>query len=248
MIDHPRGNYSFIRGVAAYAAGVRAHPGYAIVYARLRRLAPLERGYQLIEQHLREQSRPPAALCGMQLRIPKPLTRDEFEGFNRPYIEQLRRWGLEVDGANPVARTNVAPAAPSISEPMLAGFFYTVPAATVSPTWLIAGVPEFIARDGKLAVAAPGDTSGDGLRNKLETILEAAGERLAQLATRWHDATAISLYTVHDLHPLLAPLILPTIGETAHRGLTLHYGRPPVSGLEIELDAWAVSRELVLDL
>ena len=133
LIENVRGDFTFIRGIGPFSAGVRAHPGFAIVHAGLRPFVPLLSGYELIECHLRELTRPIQALCGMQLRIPQPLSREGFEEFNRPYIEKLRAWGLEVDGANPVTRTNVALEVSAVAEPMLAGFFYTTPAPRDDP-------------------------------------------------------------------------------------------------------------------
>src|SRR5271163_11560 len=149
LIESARGSYTFIRGIGPFSAGVRAHSGFAIVHASLRPFAPLSQGYDFIEQHLRSLNRPVQALCGMQLRIPQPLSREGFEQFNRPYIEKLRAWGLEVEGANPVTRTNVALAVSGVAEPMLAGFFYTIPAAGNDPSWVLSGVPEMTSRDGR---------------------------------------------------------------------------------------------------
>lgn len=246
LIENVGGNYSFIRGGEAYAFGVRAHPGFAIVYAMRHPLVPLERGYQLIEKHLQSKSRPLAALCGIHLRIPQALSRDGFEQFNRPYLARLRAWGVEVEGANPIARTNVAPAADPVTEPMLAGFFYSTPLSTAAPTWLLAGVPEFTTRNGSIAIAAAGDTSAEGLRIKTQAVFEVVGQRLAELQASWDQATAVNIYTVHDLHPLLQSLIHPTIGSGAHVGLTMHHGRPPVIGLDLEIDAWSVCRQEII--
>jgi hypothetical protein len=37
-------------------------------------------------------------------------------------------------------------------------------------------------------------------------------------------------------------MLLPALAG-APRGLTWHYARPPVIGLELEIDGWAVTRE-----
>jgi hypothetical protein len=242
LIDNHRGNYTFIKGIGPFSAGVRAHAGFAIVHAAFRPLVELADGYTRVAQHLREAGRPLQALCGMQLRISQPLSREGFEEFNRPYIAKLREWELDVDGANPVTRTNVAPEASAVVEPMLAGFFYTISVTRDVPSWVLSGVPEIASRDGALKVVAPGDTSLEGLRQKSGCILEILARHLAELGGSWAQAAAINLYGVHDLHPLMASTILPALGLGALSGIGWHYARPPVAGLELEIDGWAVRR------
>jgi hypothetical protein len=62
----------------------------------------------------------------------------------------------------------------------------------------------------------------------------------------WEDATALNLYTVHDVHPLMASTLIPALGRGAHAGITMHYARPPVTGLELEIDLHAVRIEMIL--
>jgi hypothetical protein len=246
LIENVRGDYTFIRGIGPFSAGVRAHSGFEIVHTGLRPFAPLSRGYDVVEHRLRDLKRPIEALCGMQLRIPQPLSRDGFEEFNRPYIEKLRGWGLEVEGANPVTRTNVALAASGVTEPMLAGFFYTIPAVGDDPHWILSGVPEIASRDGRVRIVAPGDTSLNGLVQKTQCVLDILRKHLAELRLSWDQATAINLYAVHDFHPLMESTLLPAIGAGSRAGVTWHYSRPPVTGLELEIDAWSVARDEIL--
>ena len=70
------------------------------------------------------------AVCGMELRIPKPLTPAGFNEFNQGYLKHLAGWDVQVDGNNPIARTNVAIAIAPVAEPALFGFYYTMPATT----------------------------------------------------------------------------------------------------------------------
>src|SRR5579875_2525845 len=101
-----KGNYSFIPGPGPFSAAVTAESGFEIVHVRFLPLLPLNKGYVRVERHLHEVQRPLSALCGMELRIPKFLSSRGFDEFNRPYVEQLRSWGLGLDGTNPVrART-----------------------------------------------------------------------------------------------------------------------------------------------
>ena len=46
-----------------------------------------------------------------------------FMAFNREYRSVLEDWDLLIDGANPIARTNVAPVENPTSESVVVGFF-----------------------------------------------------------------------------------------------------------------------------
>ena len=246
IIENPAGNYSFIRGIGPFSAGVRAAAGFAIVHAVLKPFAPLVQGYALIERELGRAQRPIHALCGIQLRVPAPFSRAGFDEFNRPYIAQLRGWGLEVGGANPVTRTNVALEASAVAEPSIASFFYTTPSPNTGPNWVISGIPEIASRDGAVQIVAPNDTTPEGLRQKTTCVLEVMGRHLAELGLSWDQATTVNLYAIHDLHPMMTSMILPAIGAASRVGITWHHARPPVSGLAIELDGWAVERKVIV--
>jgi hypothetical protein len=254
VIENVKGNYGFIRGGGPFSSGCVARPGFEIVHAALRPFVSLARGFELVEGHLNELGRPIDALCAMHLRIPQPLTMKGFEEFNRPYVERLHSWGLEVDGANPVARTNVAFEVRPVPEAMLAGFYYTDRSASKiadakSATFVLSGAAEMrVDQDGKRELVASGDTSADGIRRKLECVIEALSGHLRELNLSWDRATAVNLYTVHDVYPTLASTLLPSIGLAAQVGVNWHYSRPPVTGLEVEIDVHAVRRELILSV
>src|SRR5690349_17404152 len=107
LVENKRGNYSFLRGIAPYSAGVVAAPGYEIVHARLRRYLPLRAGFDAAEAHLKSTRRPLQSMCGMELRSPKPFSFAGFNQFNAGYVEVLKKWDILLDGLNPVARTNI---------------------------------------------------------------------------------------------------------------------------------------------
>jgi hypothetical protein len=248
LLDNARGNYKFVRGYGApFSSGALANSGFGIVHATFEPLARLADGYRLIERHLREAGRPIHAVCGIELRIPAPLTPAGFDEFNRGYVERLTEWGLMVDGLNPVARTNVAPAASLIAEPSLYGFYYTAPATDAErPAFVLAGVPEVASRaGGKREIVAVGDVSIEGLRRKTACVLDTLGGLLREMNLGWNEASAVNLYTVHDLHSLFASDLLPALGTAAHRGIRWHYARPPVIELELEIDGYAARQELV---
>lgn len=250
LIEHDKGNYTFIRGGGPFSSGCAAQPGFEIVHAAILPFVPLAEGFELVERHLKEVQRPIDSLCAMHLRIPQALSPKGFEEFNRPYVERLRSWGLETDGANPVARTNVALEVNPVPEAMLAGFYYTDVSITRDrgpATFVLSGAAEMRqGADGKRELVAPGDTSAAGIRHKLACVLEVLTGHLRELRVGWDLATAVNLYTVHEVHHTLAALILPAIGGAARLGVNWHYSRPPVTGLEVEIDAHAVRRELIL--
>ncbi|MBV8775409.1 MAG: hypothetical protein JO166_24210, partial [Deltaproteobacteria bacterium] len=212
LAENSKGNYSFIRGIGPFSAAVSAQEGFAIVHARFLPLIALNDGYERLERHLREVQRPLAALCGMELRIPKVLSREGFEEFNRPYIQRLKGWGLEVAGANPITRTNVAFETNPVIEPMLAGFYYTTPSQMLGETFVLSGAAEIASREGGVQIVARDDTSVEGLRQKLECILHVLGDHLSEMKLRWEITTTVNVYTVCDIHPLLPTALLPAIG------------------------------------
>ena len=72
LVDNPKGNYKFIRGIGPFSSGCVAHPGYEVVHVTFNPFPPLQKGYDLIERHLQSLQRPMTALGGMELRISKP--------------------------------------------------------------------------------------------------------------------------------------------------------------------------------
>ena len=247
LIDNPIGNFKFIKGIDPFSFGAIAHPGYEIVHVTFHPLPPLQQGFTLIERHLQSLQRPLQALCGMELRIPNPLSPQGFNEFNQPYIKQLASWNLVVDGLNSVARSNLAIAVNPVTEPSVYGFSYTVPATRVGTTFLVAGTPEVRARMGSdREIVARGDVSPAGLRQKAEYVLEALTARLQELQVTWAQVTAVEIYTVHNLHPLLETTILPVLQDTGRHGIRWHYARPPVVEIEYEMDVRGVHQELLL--
>ncbi len=82
------------------------------------------------------------------------------------------------------------------------------------------------------------------MTEKARFVLGAMEDRMAALGFSWADATATQVYTVHDLHPFLASEI---VGRGAvPDGLTWHYARPPVEGLDYEMDVRNVTLERVV--
>jgi hypothetical protein len=104
--------------------------------------------------------------------------------------------------------------------------------------------PPVAARPTAHRIVRRGDTSSDGLREKARFVLGAMERRMAALGRSWADVTATQLYTVFDIYPALVEEFVRR-GATA-AGLTWHYARPPVLGLDVEVDVRGLSREIAL--
>ncbi|MBE0619506.1 MAG: hypothetical protein IH605_02830 [Burkholderiales bacterium] len=241
------GGYRYIKAVFQYSSGVAAEPGFEIERARLARPLPLAAGFAAVEAHLAALGRPSTAFAACELRSAAPMSDKGFDDFNREYVRTLARWGIYKDGINPVARTNVCPEYDAPAEPVLHAFSYTVPAAQAPRgSFIIAGGGE--ARDGAGSFAERtvrhGETSPEAMREKVRFVLAEMEQRLAALGFSWKDAVSTQAYTLRDIGALVGPEIAAR--GAAAGGLVWHYARPPVIGLEYEMDVRGAARELLL--
>ena len=236
--EHPTGDYRFLPGIAPYSCGVVSSPGFEIVQVTLQRPVPYRAGFETIAAFLGGEGRPKTALCAIALRSPRPFSFQGFADFNAEYAEILRRWGVFVDGVNPVARTNVAPVINPPSEPALYGFSFTRPCSGhSSPTFVVAGAGELpegvLSREG---IVALGDTSPEGLAIKARFVMDLMETRLRGLGADWPQVSTVNVYTAHSLTPLLPEIILGRIGPANRHGATWHFSRPPIAEIEYEMD------------
>ncbi|MEQ1613090.1 MAG: hypothetical protein ABL904_10095 [Hyphomicrobiaceae bacterium] len=242
------GGYRYIPAVFQYSGGVVAEPGFQIERVRFQNSVPLADGFRRIEQLLTEAGRPLTSFCACELRSPEPFTEAGFIKFNELYVGTLARWGLYdvASKTNPVARSNVCPEIHKPVEPSFHAFCYTVPVPAAMPTFVVAGSGE--APEGKGSyghfVVRPGDTSADGMREKARAVLSEMERRMGLLGHTWKDTTAAQVYTVFDIHPFLANEVVRR--GAAEHGLTWHFCRPPVVGLDYEMDCRAVRTEHVI--
>ncbi|PYM63027.1 MAG: hypothetical protein DMD79_09715 [Candidatus Rokuibacteriota bacterium] len=248
LVAQDAGQYRFLPGIEPYSAGVVAGPGTEIVHATLAAPVPWRAGFAQIERHLERLGRPRAALCAVQLRLPAPLPFEGFVDFNRGYRALLSDWGLLVDGQNPIARTNVVPVVGAPAEASLYAFSYTVPAAPGTPaTFVVAGSgelrPGFMSADG---IVRRGEVSAEALRDKAAYVMGVMEERLAGLGMSWAGVSAVSIYTPHPIEPFAVDTVLRPMGPAAVHGLRWFPSRPPIRGLEYEMDARGVCREIRL--
>ncbi|MEW2386243.1 hypothetical protein AB0873_29765 [Micromonospora sp. NPDC047707] len=237
------GGFRYLTGVFQYSGGVAAEPGFAIERVRLQRPLPLAEGLASVEAHLRSIGRPTTAFCACELRSPGQFSEHAFNEFNREYVHTLERWGLFANGVNPVARTNVCPETAKPASPSLHAFAYTVPANGAPVNFVITGGAE-APEDGKEyhpRIVRRGDTSLDGLREKIRYVRMEQERRLGALGLKWSDARIVNVYSLRDVGPLVrGELMAQGVGA---EGLTWHVASPPVADCEYEMDASAVLRE-----
>jgi hypothetical protein len=249
LTDHPTGDYRFLPGIAPYSCGVVSAPGFEIVHVTLNQPVPYRRGFEVIERHLASEGRPKAALCGVELRSPCPFSFGGFAEFNAGYARILEGWGLFVEGVNPVARTNVAPEVDPPGEPVLYGFSYSRPCdPSLPPTFVVAGAGELpegiLAADG---IIRAGDATPGGIAAKAEFVMGLMERRLRGLCADWPQVTAIDIYTIHPIDHLLPQVILGSSGPASIHGVRWYFSRPPIVGIEYEMDLRGVRTELRID-
>ena len=248
LLANPRGGYHFLMGIDPYSCGVVADPGYEVVHATMRAPLPWREGFEKIDSHLREIGRPRHALCGVELRSPTPYSMEGFIEFNVGYCDLVQSWDLYVGDLNPVARTNVAPADSPPAGPVLHGFSYTAPEMQDAPmTFVVAGAAEL--REAALDeddIIRRGESGPDALREKAGHVIGIMESRLHGLGASWELVTAIDVYTVFLLEGLLEDSVLPKIGVAGRHGLCWSRARPPVLGLDFEMDMRGVRSEVKL--
>jgi hypothetical protein len=247
VIVFREGGYRYIKAVFQYSSGVAAEPGFEIERARLARPLPLAAGFAAVEAHLAALGRPSTAFAACELRSAAPFSEQGFHDFNRDYVQTLARWGIYKDRVNPVARTNVCPEYDPPAEPVLYAFSYTVCAPNARRgSFIIAGCGE--ARDGTGSFAERtvrhGESTPEVMREKVCFVVAEMERRLAALGFSWKDALSTQAYSVRDIGALVGPEIAAR--GAAAGGLTWHFARPPVIGLEYEMDVRGAARELVI--
>jgi hypothetical protein len=243
----PARGYRFIAHQFQYSGGVAAEPGFRIERARFTKPVPLAEGFDAIEAYLGGIGRLPTAFCACELRSPAQFTDAGFVGFNRHYVERLVAWGIFREEVNPVARSNVCPEIDPPAKPSFYAFSYTVPSQNRSAgSFVAAGSGE--AREGGPSyegrIIRRGEQSPEAMREKARFVLTAMEARMAALGFNWTDVTATQVYTIFDIHPLLAEGIVGC-GATSG-GLTWHFARPPVQGLDFEMDVRGVAYEFTI--
>lgn len=237
------GGYRFIPAVFQYSGGVAAEVGFRIERVVFRSPLSLALGFQRAEAIITARGRPLTAFCACELRSPLPFSDEGFREFNELYVRTLAKWGIYDGETNPVARSNVCPEIEPPVEPSFHAFSFTVPSDERASTFVVAGSGE--AREGgatyRERTVRHGETGPEALREKALFVLGEMERRLGLLGQSWSSTTATQVYTVHDLHPFFADEIVRR--GAARGGLTWHLCRPPVRGLEYEMDCRGVAAE-----
>ena len=93
-------------------------------------------------------------------------------------------------------------------------------------------------------IVAPGDTSPAGMLKKAKWVLDEMERRMSAFGGTWKQTTAVQLYTVQDVYAVLES----ELGRRGvfRNGLTWHFNRPPVVGLDYEMDCRCVHIEKVV--
>ena len=228
--------YAFLKGGYPYSQGVAALPGYAIERVRLLEPMPMAEGWRFIQNWLKSQNRPLISLCACELRSPQPFSFDGFGEFNKGYRAVLEQWTIVRDGLNPVARSNVAPVGSPPREPCFYAFCYTKPAS--SNDFVVAGSGEW-PEGGRFPedIVARGNTGADGIRKKAEFVIGKMRARMEGLGVGTPGIAQV--YTAFDFHGVMADIeaLAPSASVTWHRC------RPPIEGLDFEMDLRRVSAE-----
>jgi hypothetical protein len=245
-IEVQDGGYRFMPGVSQYSCGIGALPNFIIERVRFADPVPLKAGFARIAEILKDAGRPLTAFGACELRSPAPFTEDGFRAFNEIYIKTLIEWGVMKDGVNPVARSNVCPKIDPPSEPYFHAFSYAVPALQAAPSFVIAGSGESV--EGKANyrdhIISPGDVSPAGMLAKAKWVLDEMERRMSAFGGTWKQTTGVQLYTVQDVYSILES----ELGRRGvfRNGLTWHFNRPPVVGLDYEMDCRCVHVEKVI--
>lgn len=243
LIHNQAGGYKIQPGGSVYCAGVRPDDGFEVVRVVLRPWIPLDRAYAFIERHMQSVARPVQAFCGIELRVPAPLTFDQWSSFNVPYLKQLREWGLIFDGQSGVCRSNIALAMKAPDVTAVCAFSYTVPTAEKVTTFFLSGTADI---DSSGKIIAEGDTGPAAMHKRARFTIDTVGATLRKLKVGWEDTTQIALFHVADIPNLWGPTLLGELGEAVRRGVLVYHARPPLVGAEVELEARAVRQELIV--
>jgi len=84
------------------------------------------------------------------------------------------------------------------------------------------------------------------MREKARFVMGTMQDRLRALGAEWSRVTAIDVYTALPIDAALLDEILKPAGPAAIHGIHWYPSRPPIKGLEFEMDMRGVAREVVL--
>ena len=244
----PGGGYKYIPAVFQYSGGICALPGYTLERVQFSKPLPIDQGFEKIREYLISIGRPLQSFCSCELRSPTQFSEEKFLLFNKIYSEKLAEWGILDLEENPVARANVCPDFDKPEVPSFHAFTHTSEQPGESLSFVISGSGEVPEGKGNYMdhIVARNDMSDNGLLEKAKWVLGEMERRMNAFCASWGDTSVVQIYTVHDIHHLLAK-------EFAQRGIlrngfVWHLNRPPVQGLEFEMDCRRVPAERILEV
>ncbi len=97
------------------------------------------------------------------------------------------------------------------------------------------------------AIVRVGETAPDALREKAVYVRGVMEARLEGLGVGWADVTSVAVYCAHRVDGLVEEVVLPRMGRVSIHGVRRFHARPPVVGIEYEMDVRGVRTEEVLD-
>jgi hypothetical protein len=147
---------------------------------------------------------------------------------------------------NQMARTNLCPPISPPKGSSFHAFCYVAQATGAAPSFVASGAGETTKNAGAFpeGVIAYGDTGAAGMRRKAECVVGEIERRMALIGGSWQAATGVRLYAVHEIRHFVAGVLVAR-GAAGH-GLTWHFARPPIVGLEYEIDVRAVNEARVI--
>lgn len=245
IVSNERGNFKFLRGGVPFSGAVVADEGYGITHVTFLNPIPVADSVDFIAAHLQQQGRPVHALCSMELRSPRRLSMTDFAEFNnKTYLPALQKYNLLVDGVSPITRSNVAVEINPPTTQVVYAFAHTTPTETrgTIPDFVLSGAAD----SNSSGIVRAGETSDNAMREKAIYVMGELKERLDVLNLKWDDCSAINLYTAENIFSFLREVLLEPLGRAQMEGVRWYLTRPPIEGMEFEVDARRTLREIVI--
>lgn len=243
-IPVPATGYAFMPGVTQYSGGVVALPDHHLVRIEYASPVPLDRGLRLAAEIVLALGRPADSIAAIEMRSPAPFSDEGFVTLNKQYLGLLAELAIfDGSGQNPIGRSNVCPVGAPVTEVSVQAFTFSVPGSSVRSErdYVISGsaeAPEGLGGyDGH--IIAQGDVSASGLRAKATFVVEEMRRRAVSLGLGERAVATAQIYSKHEVLGLVRDLVEPALSVS--NGSTFINARPPVVGLEFEMDCRDVS-------
>lgn len=247
---HPTGSYAFLPGDSAISKAIVATPGHHLIGMHLQTPLPYHAGFTAISVFLGHLGIPVSALCGIELRVPQPLSFEGFAALNQDYTRLLDRYGLLIDGFGPMARTTVAPTADAPAEISLASFTVSVPALnSLGDEFLVSGAGDIRGEPYSAeAIVRPDENTLDAPAEKVAFVLACLTTALEQIGQHWTDVRDITVYTALASGPSILEQMLTPLDPHLTDRVRLLSSRPPLVGMGFEMDVRRISAQYTISL